>query len=92
MNENELSVEEGFYQTVAAMLGCDEHEYRPYPYTKRTRWNSREPGNGRYPGHGLVRRHSSTGISVSLHTPCVVGYFSSEQQSLDAIKNALDIA
>jgi hypothetical protein len=91
MNENEISVEEGFYREIAIILGCDAHNYRPYPYSKRTRWNNREPGNGRYPGHGLIRRYSSTNISVSLHTPYVVGYFTSEQQALDAIKNALDI-
>ena len=89
---NEIRIEEDFYQEIALLLGCDEHCYKQYPYTKRTRWNNRNPGNGRYPGFGIIRRYNSNNISVNLHTPHVVGQFSSETSVLDAIKIALDIA
>jgi len=81
MNENEISVEESFYRIIATILCCDKHDYTPYPYMKRTRWNNRNPGNGRYHGHGLVRRYSSSSIWVCLHTPHVMGHFASEQQA-----------
>ena len=91
VNENEKSVEELFYYAIAEMLGCNNHNYRLYPYSKRTRWNNREPGNGRYVGYGIVRRHSANHIVVQLHTPKVIGQYDSEQLALDAIKKSLDL-
>jgi hypothetical protein len=89
MNENAQMVEESFYKTIAELLGCDTHDYKPYPYSKRTRWNNRSPGNGRYLGHGVIKRYNSTVILVNLHTPHVVGYFTNEQTVFDTIKTAL---
>lgn len=90
MDENEIGVEQGFYQECAKLLDCAEHTYRKFPYGKRTRWNNRSAGNGRYPGHGLVRRFSHNLIRVSLHSPQCRGTFASAEEALAAIKLALE--
>jgi hypothetical protein len=91
MNEEKKMVEEGFYREVARILGCEqEHEYRPFPYSKRTRWNHRMPGNGRYPGHGMVRRYSSGLIHVALKDPPLSGTYGSDADAIAAIRTALN--
>jgi hypothetical protein len=90
MIEDEKMVEEGFYREIARMLGCeDEHVYRPFPYSKRTRWNHRMPGNGRYPRHGIVRRYSPNLIHVALNDPPVSGTFGSDEDAIGAIRKSL---
>lgn len=42
-----------FYDTCAEILDI-VHEYHE-PVPKRTRWNTRKLGNGRFPGFGLVQ-------------------------------------
>lgn len=86
MNEN-VRVE-GFYQSVAEMLQCDGH-YREFPFGRRTRWNNRSPGNGRFPGHGLVRYFGPSVIQVSLINPPVSGLFGDPESALEAIRKAL---
>lgn len=77
-----------FYQAVADLLGCD-HDYDPWIYDRRTRWNHRRLGNGRYAQHGVVRRYSATLIHVSLRMPPLNGCYSSESDALQAIAQAV---
>ena len=42
-----------FYMRCSEILGI-EHEWND-PVPRRTRWNTRLLGNGRYPGFGLVQ-------------------------------------
>jgi hypothetical protein len=86
MNEED-SVEQRFYMAVAEALECD-YSYNKYPYERRTRWNNRMAGNGRYADHGIVRRFSSDRILVQLHTPKVNGVFA----SLEAVLESINIA
>jgi len=79
---------EGFYQKCAELLGA-EHAYQKFPYRKRTRWNNRSAGNGRFEGHGLIRAYSENLIHVHLHTPRINGTFKSAQAALDAIEKSL---
>lgn len=44
---------EEFYTRCSEILGV-EHNYNK-PVFKRTRWNNRILGNGRFPGFGLIR-------------------------------------
>jgi len=83
-----ITEEENFYNTVADLLECENHNYKPFQYIKRTRWNNRDAGNGRYLGFGIVRRYSSEKILVQLHTPPVIGLFSSAQDAYEAIKKS----
>jgi hypothetical protein len=82
--------EQAFYQAVAQQLGC-AHEYNPWIYLSRTRWNHRRLGNGRYAEHGMVRRYSSTLIHVSLRSPMLNGCYHSEQAALEAIAQAVSL-
>lgn len=42
-----------FYDTVSSILNI-EHSFHD-PVRRRTRWNARFKGNGRFPGFGLVQ-------------------------------------
>jgi hypothetical protein len=75
---------EVFYQSVAALLQCDSH-YTKFPYGRRTRWNNRSAGNGRFSGHGLVRYFGSNHIHVQLVNPPVNGLYRSADDALMAI-------
>lgn len=46
-----------FYAKCAEILGI-EHDYRD-PVPRKTRWNTRFLGNGRFPGFGLVQCYGS---------------------------------
>jgi hypothetical protein len=83
---NEKSVVEDFYRTVAQLLGCEDHSDKMFPFGRRTRWNNRKPGAGRFPGHGLVRYHGPAMIHVHLTTPPVQGLFHSIDDVLAAIR------
>lgn len=48
-----LDERKDFYRRVSEILGI-EHEYH-VPCRRRTRWNARVLGNGRFPGFGLVQ-------------------------------------
>lgn len=88
MKENDVGIEEGFYQEVAGLLKC-ESNYEKFPFRKRTRWNNRLPGNGRYLGSGLVRYHGPTKIHVQLYNPKLNKLFDTPEQALIAIRLAL---
>jgi len=90
MNDKDVRSEERFYRAVADIIGCADHEYRPYPFRKRTRWNTRQIGNGRFPGHGIVRRFSENMVHVSLTSPSVSGVFRTDAAALDAIRAACE--
>ena len=82
---NEKSAVEEFYHAVAMLLKCEDHSTEMFPYGRRTRWNNRKPGAGRFPGHGLVRYFGPATIHVHLTTPPVQGLFNSTDDVLDAI-------
>jgi hypothetical protein len=56
---------EQFYTRCGELLGI-EHVYTQ-PVRKRNRWNNRRPGNGRFPGFGLVQCFGSSVRVVSKH-------------------------
>lgn len=49
---------EKFYQKCSDILNV-EYDCEQFKYRKRTRWNNRKPGSGRYPGFGLIRHFGS---------------------------------
>ena len=57
--------------------------------TRATRWGGREPGNGRFPGRGMIRVFGST-IHVSLRDPVVSGIFSSFEDVLVALRASVE--
>ncbi len=51
-----------FYEQCGSILGIT-HEWSE-PVFKRTRWNNRKIGNGRFPGFGLVQCFGPTSFRV----------------------------
>jgi hypothetical protein len=91
MNEKDYGVEQGFYENCAKLLNNAEHTYKPFTDgAKRTRWNNRSAGNGRYPGNGIVRMFGPNCISVALLKPKLSGTFTSPDAALAAIKSAME--
>ncbi len=88
MNEEEWTVE-GLYRECAILLNAD-HTYKKFPYRKKTRWNNRAPGNGRFIGHGLIRVFSLKCIIVSLYNPRFSGQFNNPTDALVALKEVID--
>ena len=58
---------EDFYHKCADILGVD-YICEPFTHYKRTRWNNRKPGSGRYPGYGLIRVFGNK-VHVALTKP-----------------------
>ncbi len=54
-----------FYARCAELLNI-EHDFR-VPVPRRTRWNTRLLGNGRYPGFGLIQCYGDSVRVVSRH-------------------------
>lgn len=83
MNE-ENAVEQEFYQACAKLLGA-EHEYQPYPYRRRNRWNNRRPGNGRFPGFGVIRLYGDR-AHIQLRAPVRMSLWCSHEEALEFLK------
>ena len=72
-----------FYNEVAGILGTT-YDCQPFPWPsyKRTRWNNRAPGSGRYPGYGLIRCFGE-GVHIALQKPIMINkVFSSKDEAL----------
>lgn len=53
---------EEFYNRCSEILDISHSYHQPVP--KRTRWNNRFLGNGRFKGYGVIRYHSEVSIVV----------------------------
>lgn len=83
--KNEMSQEE-FYRECGRLLGVETDYKDASPVmrwshteqamvrkmTKASRWAGREPGNGRFPGCGVIRVFSPVCIHVALKHPVVI--------------------
>ncbi len=77
--------EEQFYTEVAKILNA-ETVYKRFPYSKKTRWNNRNPGNGRYEGRGLVRYYSHNCIHICLSNPRLNKMCKSTEEAYAALR------
>ena len=75
-----------FYDTVSLILNI-EHQFHD-PVRRRTRWNTRIKGNGRFPGFGLVQCFGSTVRVASKHGTKV---FKTYEEVYDYLKKVVDI-
>lgn len=73
-----------FYEAVGALIGVIP-EGKAFPYRKRTRWNNRIAGRGRFLGAGIVRVFSDKCIHVQLHNPKLSGTFKSFNDVLERL-------
>lgn len=82
--------DELFYHECAKILGT-VYDCEPFPwsFSKRTRWNNRAPGSGRYPGFGTIHCFGDI-VHASLYEPIVIiKVFLSKKDALDALTVAL---
>ena len=70
-----------FYGECAAILGFD-HEGEAFTHYKRTRWNNRRAGRGRFPGSGLIRVFGNV-VHISIREPVMV------QRTIEGLPEAL---
>lgn len=70
-----------FYDKCSRILNID-HDYHD-PVRRRTRWNTRNLGNGRYPGFGLVQ---CFGVSVRVVSKQGTKMFSTYEEVYDYLK------
>lgn len=59
--------DEDFYAQCSEILKA-EHSGKAFPHCKRTRWNNRSAGRGRYPGKGIIRLFGDT-VQIALRSP-----------------------
>ena len=79
-----------FYEECAKILGI-EYECEPFPWThsRRSRWNNRAPGSGRYPGFGTIRKFGNE-IHVCLRHPISHNkVYKSEQEVFDFLRKII---
>lgn len=76
--------EQDFYNGCAEILGV-EHKYH-VPYFRKTRWNARTLGNGRFPGYGVVRMFNASCIQVMLTRPTVNKVFDCKEDVFEFLK------
>lgn len=77
MKEEIIGVDR-FYARCAELLGA-EHTFKAFPYRRRTRWNNRTAGNGRFEGFGLIRLFGDS-VHMALHHPESINRFFVTQQ------------
>lgn len=80
---------EEFYKRCGELIGC-EYEFivqgkRVGSPTPASRWGGRIPGNGRYPGHGIIRVFTPKCIHVNLKSPKISGEFKSYEEVLERL-------
>lgn len=68
-------MDKDFYDRCAELMGTT-HEYNT-PVARRTRWNTRRLGNGRFPGRGVIRPYNPKCIHVMLTNPKMTRTFTS---------------
>lgn len=71
-----------FYNECAAILGTT-HEGEAFTHYRRTRWNNRTPGRGRFPGSGLIRVFGRV-VHINIRSPVLV------QATIEGLPEALD--
>lgn len=80
-----------FYNECAKLL---KTEYTcnswPWPGIRKTRWNNRSPGEGRFPNFGLIRCYGSV-VHVNLYNPVYLNrIFNNREEALNEMRKLLD--
>lgn len=76
-----------FYDTVSSILNIEHDFHDPVP--RRTRWNTRFLGNGRFPGFGLVQCYGHVVRVVSKNGTKV---FHSYDEVYNYLKKVVDVS
>lgn len=84
----DISNSADFYKKCSDILGLSHNHIEPVSFI--TRWNNRNPGNGRFEGYGLIRYYNKGLIHVQFGSKGS-GVFSNEEsvfEFLNRIKNS----
>ena len=81
--------EGSFYQTIAELLET-HYDYEPFPHRKRTRWNNRKAGNGRFENFGLVRMFGPNLVHVALYRPFRVSGWYTPEAIIQILEKSVD--
>ncbi|AFL54022.1 hypothetical protein ABIE78_006349 [Sinorhizobium fredii] len=76
-----------FYEECSRILGAS-HAYEAPRSLKINRWNNRGPGNGHFPGYGLIRVLGPHHIRIALRRPELKLLCRSEEAAFAALKRA----
>jgi len=102
--EEKVKVIEDFYGECAEILGT-EHEYsdqvprpkisrhgiRYIPTTKQTRWGPRTPGNGRFPGFGMIRLFWPDTVQIIITRPKTISItIEGREKALDYLRKEME--
>lgn len=78
-----------FYAECAALLGTAS-EGKAFTHYKRTRWNNRIAGRGRFPGHGIIRAFGDV-VHIHLYAPKeITGIITGRQPAIDFLRAELN--
>lgn len=83
-----LEEKEAFYAKCAEILNI-EHVFH-VPVRRKTRWNTRFLGNGRYPGFGLVQCYGSVVRVVSKRGTRVFNTYEEVYEYLKTVINIIE--
>lgn len=79
---------EEFYRRCADLLGT-RYDCTGLPDPRRTRWNNRSPGHGRFPGYGIIRLHGDD-VHVSLRHPVTASrHFRSREETIEWLSGVM---
>lgn len=76
-----------FFDNVAKILGTT-HNYVE-PFKRKTRWNARVDGNGRFPGFGTVRHFGAYIYIMLTHPTSVTRKFDTEEECLEFLEEIM---
>lgn len=79
-----------FYEQCAAILDA-KHLGEPFAFYKRTRWNNRKAGQGRFEGAGIIRCFGEK-VHIALNYPLLNKICNSKAEALEELSNAQEIA
>lgn len=82
---------EEFYLECARLLET-VYDCKPWPWPgiRKTRWNNREPGSGRFPNHGIIRCFGDV-VHVNIYHPIKLAKtFETKEEALKEITKLLD--
>lgn len=86
MNEEKVEAQRRFYEKCGELLGLPVCFVEPH--YRLTRWNNRNPGNGRMVGYGVIKRYSAGLIQVCFYAPSSINRtFTSEEAVYAALRD-----
>lgn len=77
--------EDDFYAECARILNTEALGVK-FPHYKRTRWNNRKAGRGRFAGRGIIRCFGDR-VQIALSNPVLQKNVDSKEEALEVLRN-----